>query len=563
MTNKKIARTLKLAASLIELTGGNAFRARAYAGAARAVDGLDEAVTVMIASGGLRELRGIGSGIAADIETLVESGSFDTLDQLIAAVPPGLLDVLRVKGLGPKRARTLWTELGVTTLDDLEAMALTGRIAALSGFGKKTEEKLLAEVHQLREYLKQRHYFHAVEAVQPVLDALHASGAASRAEPAGELRRRAEIVSAIEVVAAGERGAIRAAVEGVAETAETSATGALAFTLPDGLPLTIHLAEVPAFPEALWRHSSSSAHVAAFEERFGPPLAATSEAGIYEAAGLAFIPPELREGTDELDRGAEDRIPRLIETGDLKGTLHNHTTASDGAHTLREMAAAARAMGYQYLGVCDHSQSLVIANGLSVDRLRRQGDEIRALNEEIARDGGPPFRILHGTECDIMPDGSLDFPDDVLAELDLVVASVHMRFGMTEQEATERLIRAVQHPLVDILGHMTGRLLLRREGYPVDHEAVIEACAASGVSIELNANPYRLDMDWRFIRRATEAGVMISINPDAHSTEELRLVEFGVSVARKGWLTADHCLNALPLERFEAWLADRRAAAPA
>jgi DNA polymerase (family X) len=560
MTNKQISRTLKLASSLIEITGGNAFRARAYAGAARAVDGLDEAVTALIATDGLRELRGIGSGIAGDIEALVETGSFDTLDQLLAAVPPGLLDVLRVKGLGPKRARTLWTELGVTSLDALEEMALTGRIAALAGFGKKTEETLLAEVRRLREYLQQRHYFHAVEAVQPVLDALRASGAASRAAAAGDLRRRAEIVSALEVVAAGEPDALRAALESVASPA---GDGDLRFTLPDGLPLAVHACDAASFPATLWRRSGSAAHVSAFEDRFGAPLAAESEEAIYEAAGLAFIPPELREGGDELDAAASDRIPQLIEVGDLRGTVHNHTTASDGAHTLREMAGAARAMGYQYLGVCDHSQSLVIANGLTVDRLRRQGDEIRALNEEIARDGGPPFRILHGTECDVMPDGSLDFPDDVLAELDLVVASIHTRFGMTEQEATERLIRAVQHPLVDILGHMTGRLLLRREGYPVDHDAVIEACAASGVSIELNANPYRLDMDWRFVRRAAEAGVMISINPDAHSTEELRYVEFGVSVARKGWLTASQCLNALPLDRFEAWLAGRRAAAAA
>ena len=269
----------------------------------------------------------------------------------------------------------------------------------------------------------------------------------------------------------------------------------------------------------------------------------------------------MREDDGELDAAADDTLPQLITVGDLRGTLHNHSTYSDGAHTLRQMAEAARAMGLEYFGVCDHSRSLQIANGLSIERLREQAEEVRALNAAFAADGGPPFRIFHGSECDILRDGSLDYPDDVLAELDFVVASIHSHFNMTEDEATERLIRAAEHPHVAILGHLTGRLLLSREGYPVDHSRVIAACAAHGVAIEVNANPYRLDIDWRYVREATAQGVPIAINPDAHAIDGLEDVQWGVAVARKGWLTPAQCLNAKSADDFAAWLSARPALA--
>lgn len=563
MTNKQISRTLRLASQLIELTGGNDFRARAFANASRQIDGLEVPVAQLVAEGKLTGVRGIGAGLAADVAELIEAGTFPQLDELIAAVPPGLMDVLRVKGLGPRKVRALWQELGVTTLDELEEAALDGRVAGLDGFGKKSEEKILVELRRLKTYMGRRHYALALDAAGPLLEALRASEGIERAEPAGELRRGLEVLSEIELVVSGDPNVL---MEVISEHASPSPGESKAFfegTLADGMPLRVHHADATDFPLTWWRTTGSAAHVAAFEERFDVMESAPTESAIYQAVGLAFVPPELREGTDEVEAAERDEIPRLIEVGDLRGNLHNHTSASDGVNSLREMAAAARAMGYEYLGICDHSRSLVIANGLTVERLRRQGDEIRALNDEIASDGGPPFRVLHGTECDVLADGSLDFPDDVLAELDFVVASIHTGFGMTEDAATERLIRAVEHPLVDVLGHMTGRLLLRREGYPVDHLAVIEACARHGVAIELNANPYRLDMDWRHVREATARGVPISINPDAHSIEELKFVEWGVAVARKGWLTAEQCLNAQRLADFEEWLARRRSAAPA
>lgn len=558
MTNKLIARRLKQTADLIELTGGNAFRARAYAGAGRTVDRMDEAVLQLVEHDALTGVQGIGQGIAADIEALVRTGSFETLDELIETIPPGLLDVLRVKGLGPKKARALWTELGVTSLDDLEEVAVTGRIAELDGFGKKSQDSILTNVERLKKYRARRRYYEALGTVAPLVASLRETEGVDRAEVAGELRRALETVGTADLAVAGDEAAISGVLKRFAphgDWNEDVFRGAM-----DGLALRVHRLPYDGFAARWWRLTGSDEHVEQFEQQHGTPHGDTEEA-IYEHAGLGWVPPELREGTGELEAAASGALPDLVTLDDLHGTIHNHSTYSDGAHTLRQMAEAARALGLEYFGVCDHSRSLAIANGLSIERLRTQGDEVRTLNAEFATDGGPPFRIFHGTECDIMPDGSLDFPDDVLAELDLVVASVHQRFNMTEDEATERIVRAASNPHVDVLGHMTGRLLLAREGYPVNHRRVIEACAEHGVAIELNANPYRLDMDWRWIREATAQGVLIAVNPDAHSIDGLEDVQWGLAAARKGWLTAEQCLTTKSADDFAEWLESRKAAA--
>lgn len=558
MTNKLIARRLKQTADLIELTGGNAFRARAYASAGRTVDRMEEAVLQLVEQGGLTGTQGIGKGIAADIEALVRTGSFETLDELIETIPPGLLDVLRVKGLGPKKARALWTELGVTSLDDLEEVAVTGRIAELDGFGKKSQESILTNVEQLKTYRARRRYYEALGTVAPLVGALRETEGVERAEVAGELRRALETIGTADIAVAGDEAAIAGVLKRFAPHGGWS-EGVFEGTA-DGLALRVHPLPYDDFAARWWRLTGSDAHVEEFEQKYGTPSGDTEES-IYERAGLAFVPPELREGTGELEAAASGALPELVTLDDLRGTIHNHSTYSDGAHTLRQMAEAARALGLEYFGVCDHSRSLAIANGLSIERLVAQGEEVRTLNAEFASDGGPPFRIFHGTECDILPDGSLDFPDEVLAGLDLVVASIHQRFNMTEDEATERIVRAVSNPHVDVLGHVTGRLLLSREGYPVNHRRVIDACAEHGVAIELNANPYRLDMDWRWIREATAQGVLIAVNPDAHSIDGLEDVQWGLAVARKGWLTPAQCLTCLPADDFAAWLERRRATA--
>jgi DNA polymerase (family 10) len=324
--------------------------------------------------------------------------------------------------------------------------------------------------------------------------------------------------------------------------------------LPEGVPLRVHLTTPDRFGTAWWRTTGSADHCAAVENRKGAPADHSTEESLYEASGLAYVDPALREDRGEVQAAAEGSLPNLLTQPDLAGCLHNHSTYSDGAHSLRAMAEATRDRDFSYFGICDHSQSLRIADGLSPEEVREQRAEIRQINADLAADDGPPFRVFHGIESDILGDGSLDYEQDILDAFDFVVASVHTGFSMTEAEATERLVSAIEKPQTRILGHPTGRLLLRREGYPINHEHVIEACAEHGVALELNANPHRLDLDWQWVRAATDQGVLLSINPDAHAVRELDYVRWGVEVARKGWLTADQCLNAKSLEAFENWI---------
>ena len=556
MTNKEIASALKDTAALIVLTGGNPFRARAFESAARILEKMDEPAEQRLADGTLTEARGIGEGLAAQILELTERGSFSLRDDLLAEIPPGLHDVLRVKGLGAKKVRQLWQDLGVTSLEALEEAARAGRLADLSGFGAKTQENVLENVRRLKTYRRRRRYADALAEALLMLEALRAVPDVQRAELSGELRRNLETIGEVRLIAAATD--VRAVGEALGlyeedadmKTSEPVLTGAL----PSGLPLRVRVVPPERFGTAWWRDTGAEVHLQAFRQSSGAPDVHADEADVYANAGLAFVPPELREGTGEIEAAREGRLPELITEADLRGVLHNHSTYSDGAHSLRDMAEAARQMGFAYFGLCDHSQSLSIANGLSPERVRAQHEEIRRLNAAYAEQDGPPFKIFHGIESDILDDGSLDYANDMLALFDFVVASVHSGFGMTEDEATERVIHAIASPYTSILGHATGRLLLAREGYPLDHERVIAACAEHGVAIELNANPHRLDLDWRWIRRATEQGILIAINPDAHATDQLGYTRWGVAVARKGWLTAAQCLNAKPLPDFEAWL---------
>ena len=327
--------------------------------------------------------------------------------------------------------------------------------------------------------------------------------------------------------------------------------------LDDGFELRIYGAEPGAWGTTLWRLTGPNAHCAAYVERFGPAPIVDAETEVYTQAGLHWIPPELRDDPRALDDAVSSPPPSLLTDADLRGVLHAHSTYSDGAFSLEDMARHTYDLGYAYFGICDHSRSLTVAHGLSIEAVADQQREIRHLNAAYADQADRPFRIFSGIESDILVDGSLDYPDDVLASFDLIVASIHSRFSMSEAEATERLVRAVANPYTTILGHPTGRLLLVREGYSVDHEAVLRACAEHGVAVELNANPYRLDLDWRWIRRAIELDVWIAVNPDAHSLDQISLMRWGVAVARKGGLTPTHCLNTLSLEAFSRWLVDR------
>ena len=544
MTNKAVARHLKLTADLVELTGGNPYRARAFASGARTIDRLDEPVAGRVADGTLVDVQGIGKGLAAEIEELLETGTMGVTESLLQSLPPGLPEVLRVKGLGVKKVRALWTEAGVTSIEDLEAAAVAGKLETLDGFGAKTVQNILGAVEQLKAYRGKAHLRDAWAEAVAARDALRAAG--HRADLAGAIRRQCNVVEDAALVAAAPPETIAAA---LADWGGAVEGDRVVGRLPLGLPLTVWSTPTEAYGSALFERTGPDEHIAAVHAAGGAGDHA-EEDDVYRAAGLTPIPAPLRDDAHWLETG--DR-PALVRTDDLRGTIHNHTTASDGTASLREMCDAARERGLGYFGVCDHSRSLQIAHGLSVEAVLRQVEEVAALNEAYQAEG-VDFRVFSGSEVDILSDGSMDFPDDVLAQLDVVVASVHQGFRMTEAEATARVVRAVENPHVDVLGHPTGRLLLRREGYPLDHEAVLDACAEHGVAVELNANPWRLDVDWHYVRAARERGVLVSINPDAHSVDGLDDTRWGVASAQKGGLTAEGSLTSKTAGDLAAWL---------
>lgn len=557
MTNKAIAKPLKETSALIELTGGNPFRSRAFASAARTIERLEEPVSVLLERGELTGIKGIGKGLASQIAEILEYGSFEVRDDLLGALPPGLLDVLGVKGLGAKKARALWQQLGVQSLDDLEDAARTGRIAELDGFGDKSQISILENIALLRSFEGRRRGADASTEAHRVAGLLQRQGF-SDVLIAGEVSRGLNEIGTISLVATSA-DQITPELEGVSLTNENHPYGSLwKGSFPDGLDLRILVSVPSRVGPAVFEETGPESFVASLRERLDLSSDAGSEKGLFETGGVPWIAPELRDLPEAPERLDELARCSLLTLEDLKGCLHNHSTYSDGAHTLREMSEAVRKRGYGYFGICDHSQSLKVASGMSVETVARQQEEIRLLNDEFAVDGGPSFRVFSGVESDILQDGSLDYPDEVLESFDFIVASVHVGFNMSEAQATERIIKAISHPCTSILGHPTGRLILKREGYPVNHRAILEACVEYDVAIELNASPYRLDLDWQWVELARELGVPVSINPDAHSVEQIDLTKWGVLAARKGGLSASECLNALNAQEFAAWLNTRK-----
>ena len=556
---------------MLELAGANQFKVRAYENGARAVmefpGDLDEAV----ATGALRKVPGIGDTIFGHAAELVRTGRIAYYDELRASYPPGLTDCLRIPRLGARKLRTLHQELGVDSLEALEAACLDGRVAALKGFGPKSRDHILRGIAMVRAAAGLFLFPAALARAERLGEALRATGLASEVVVAGGVRRRSEVVDALALVAASERPIDLAlafcTLPEVVEVAE-SAPPAPSVRFLDGLPAALAIVPPAAFPGALLHATGSAAHLDALRARAvsrglrleplgllrgDEPVPAASEDAIYAALGLPPIPPELREGTGEVEAAESGELPRLVRREDLRGLIHVHTDASDGRETLETMVRATRDAGYSWVAITDHSRTAGYAGGLSEERVRAQREEIRALRRRV--DG---FRIFHGTEADILADGAIDFGDEFLGELDVVVASVHSRFGLGRAEQTERLIRAVRNPRVAVLGHPTGRLLLARDGLDADMEAVIDAAAESGCAIEVNGSPRRLDLDWRLVRRAVARGVRIAIDPDAHSVRELGYAAYGVGIAAKGWTGAGQVLNALDADGLSAWLAARR-----
>lgn len=575
VTKREVVDTLEEIAILLELTGENAFKTRAYANAARTLQGLDRDLAELVAGGELRSLKGIGPALAEKIGMLVTTGRLPYLEELRAQVPPGLLELLRVPGLGPKRVREVYAKLGIASLAELEYAAGSRALQELEGFGEKLQGKILDGIAALKRHADRFLLSDALAMGEEILAAVAALPGARRAAIAGSLRRRCETVGNVDLVAATDDApALLAAFAGLPEVAAVLPAGSggaaeASVRLAGGLRVRLRAVPERDFAGVLRYLTGSREHDEAlrahaaergFElderglRRAGAPVAAADEDAIFAALGLAAIAPELREGRGEIAAAAAGTLPRLLEPGDLQGVLHVHSTYSDGVDTVREMALAARARGYRYLGICDHSQSARYAGGMLADDVRRQHEEIDRLNQELG-----DFRVLKGVECDILADGSLDYPDGVLASFELVVGSVHSRFGLSEAEMTQRLVRAVANPFLDVLGHPTGRLLLGRAAYALDLGAVCAAAAERGVAIEINANPHRLDLDWREVRGFQERGGWIGIHPDAHRSDGLDDVRYGVMAARKGWATRDRVLNALGLEELLAWLRARRA----
>lgn len=572
MNAAEAAALLAELAMLTEIVGGDPFRARAFATAARRLEGSGADIEGLARAGALTSIPGIGEGIAGMLAELVSTGRLALYDRLVAETPVGLYDLMRIKGLGTKRIRALYADLGIDSLDALEDAARAGRIASLAGFGAKTEAKILDGISFVRETRGKRLITRALEVAERLVEHVRALPGVSAAEIAGALRRRMEIVSSIDLVAATERprevlAAFRTLGEHTAGAGESEGRAEIRFS--DGFAARLACVPADAFGAALAVWTGSDGHVQALVERArerGFTLSADglagvptpTEAALYEALGLAWVPPELREGWGEVEAAAAGTLPRLVEPGDLRGTFHCHTTYSDGKATLAEMAEGARARGWRYLGIADHSQAASYAGGLTPAAVRKQHREIDAWN----REQGGGFRVFKGTEADILADGALDFPEDTLASFDYVVGSVHSAFQQNERQQTDRLIRAVQNPHLTILGHATGRLLLGRSGYPVDVRAVIDAAAEHGVAVEINADPHRLDLDWRHARYAAERGVLLPINPDAHSVGGLDNVGWGVDVARKAWVGARGVLNTWELEEVEGYFVQRKQTRP-
>ena len=571
MTKNEIADVLTEIGTLLELKGENPFKTRAYQAGARVLESIEQTeLDTLIREERLKSVKGIGDALAQKIGELHATGKLEFFEKLKASIKPGLVEMLEVPGLGPKKIKAIHDQLGVTTIEGLAAACTDGRVAALAGFGEKSQEKILAGIRNREAYGKRHMWWDAEAVAVPIVAGLRALPQVSQAEAAGSLRRGMEtvgdldfIVAATDIAPVVEWFVAQAGVQEVTARGETKASVRFA----SGLQADLRLVPPEQFAFALHHFTGSKDHNVAMRQRAlarGLSLSewglvpaegegtakekagggahgvkVADEAGLFAALGLRFIPPELREGLGEIEAAEAGELPRLVELSDLRGAFHNHTTASDGGNTLAEMTAAAEALGWDYLGIADHSKSSFQAKGLDETRLAAQVAEIRALNAS----GRFRTHVFAGSECDILPDGRLDFDDAVLATLDYVVVSVHNAFSQSLDDMTARIIRAIENPHTTMLGHVTGRLLLKREGYQVDFRKIVDAAIANEVIIELNASPWRLDMDWRHWQKAAERGLICSINPDAHDTAGLEHLRAGINSARKGWLTRENVFN--------------------
>lgn len=564
MKNKEIIRLLNTTASYMELHGENDFKIKSYTNAIYNLERIDQKLEELSLPE-LEKIDGVGKSIATAIHEINTNGTYSKLHELIEQIPSGLRQLMKLRGLGAKKIRTLWTELDIDGIESLEKAIAEGTVTKLKGFGAKTVDNISELISFAKETEGWVHYAVAESMAHSLMNEIKNILPDAKLEAAGKLRRKWEVINQLEfVIAYNDFEKIDKALGGIEDIRkEPSKSGPFTWR---GITITgemvevvVHYTSQEGFSNTLFLKTGSPLHLSqtvketSLKELVGTSLFDSEEA-IYTKLGMAYCEPEIREGTWELEEAISHKLPNLIDFKDLKGVLHNHSTYSDGENTLEEMVAQCKEMGYTYLGISDHSKAAhFYANGMYEDTVKAQQEEIDELNQKLA-----PFKIFKGIEADILPDGSLDYDVKTLASFDFVVASVHSALAMDVEKATQRLLTAIANPYTTILGHMTGRLLLMRKGYPVNHKAIIDACAEYGVIIEINAHPKRLDIDWRWVHYALEKGVLLSVNPDAHAIEGFKDMYYGVCIGRKGGLTKEKTLNAWKLEKVDTYFKERK-----
>ncbi|MDH3816618.1 MAG: helix-hairpin-helix domain-containing protein [Acidobacteriota bacterium] len=561
LDRKTAARVLREAAALLEVQGENIHRIRALTNASRIVERIDGDLEALVESGEILEIKGVGKGTAAILRQLSAGERPEILADAERVVPFGVREMLTIPGLGPKKVRALWRDLGLVSIGELEYACRENRLVELPGFGARTQEKLIEAIRFSRMADERRLINQAWREATELTSSLSAVDGVEKALVGGEVRRRCETVgSLVIVVVAADEASVAHALSDLLSRVERESRGRICGVTEGGLPVKVAVVSAAEAAAAVLWSTGSDGHLHALAEhalsiglrlnesglwRGDGRVECADERALYEALGCQWVAPELREGEGEVARAVAGTLPELVDLEDLLGVLHNHTTDSDGVATVEEMAAAARGLGWSFFGVADHSPVASYANGVSAERLREQWRCIDELNTSV-----PGFRIVKGIEADILTDGSLDIPEGCEEGLEYVVASVHSAFRLTEEAQTERLVRAVTHPACRILGHPTGRLLLARPGYALDLDTVLLACAEHGVAVEINASPYRLDIDWRWARRALDLGLKLAVNPDAHSTQGFEDVRWGVAVARKAGATKADLINCSDIDDF-------------
>lgn len=567
MDNREIAEILEEMATLLNLKGVNPFKVKAYDRAAATIQSMTEDVVDVHKAGGLSKIKGVGSSIAKILEELVDKGTAEQLEELRKEIPEGLFDVMRLPGLGPKKINKLWKELDITSLSELSYACNENRLLDLKGFGKKTQEKILEGIKHLAASQGRHLYPFAESIADDFLTFIRGLKQVKRADLAGSIRRGRETIKDLDIlVESDEPKPIMDAVVKLPNVREVIGTGdtKTSVRLDSGIAVDVRVVSAEAYPYALIYFTGSKDHNVAMRARARDqgfslneyelkplgknksPKGFSSEADIHRFLGLDYIPPELREDTGEIDAASAKELPSLLQESDIKGVLHIHTRASDGSATIPQICEQAIALGYEYIGISDHSKAAFYANGLDEKRLADQAKEIEKARKKYAG----KLRVFHGIEADILPNGDIDLDDAALAELDFVIASVHSVLNMSRDDMTKRLKKALSHPAVKVLGHPTGRIVLGRKGFTFDWEAIFDAAKKHDVAMELNANPHRLDLDWVQVKRAREKGVKVCINPDAHAAEALADTRYGVLTARRGWACKDDVVNTLSADDF-------------